>query len=88
MSLTTSAAAPVTLTETGLEVLLPGGKAAYFNNYWLRDNCPTSFDSQTRERVFDIFHLEAAPRPRRAEVVGVSRGSEGMPSNVEGASGT
>jgi hypothetical protein len=24
----------------------------------------------------------------RAEVVGVSRGSEGMPSNVEGASGT
>lgn len=70
MNLTTSAAAPVTLTETGLEVLLPSGKAAYFNNYWLRDNCPTSFDSQTRERVFDIFHLEAAPRPRRAEVVG------------------
>lgn len=69
MTLTTSSTAPVTLTDTGLEVLLPGGKTAYFNNYWLRDNCPTSFDSQTRERVFDIFHLEAAPRPRRAEVV-------------------
>ena len=69
MNLTTSAAAPVTLSETGIEVLLPGGKAAYFNNYWLRDNCPTSFDSQTRERVFDIFHLDQAPRPRRAEVV-------------------
>lgn len=69
MTTTTSSAAPVTLTETGLEVMLPGGSHAYFNNYWLRDNCPTSFDSQTRERVFDIFHLEAAPRPRRAEVV-------------------
>ncbi len=70
MTTTTSSAAPVTLTETGLEVMLPGGKSFYFNNYWLRDNCPTSFDSQTRERVFDIFHLDAAPRPRRAEVVG------------------
>jgi gamma-butyrobetaine dioxygenase len=69
MTATTSSAAAVTLTETGLEVVLPGGKAAYFNNYWLRDNCSTSFDSQTRERTFDIFHLEAAPRPRRAEVV-------------------
>ena len=70
MTATTSSAAPVTFTETGLEVLLPGGEQAYFNNYWLRDNCPSSFDSQTRERVFDIFHLDAAPRPRRAEVVG------------------
>jgi gamma-butyrobetaine dioxygenase len=70
MTLATSSAAPVTLTDTGLELALPGGKSAYFNNYWLRDNCPTSFDSQTRERVFDIFHLDTAPRPRRAEVVG------------------
>ena len=69
MNQTTTSAAPVTITETGLELVLPGGRAAYFNAYWLRDNCPTSFDSQTRERVFDIFPLEAAPRPRRAEVV-------------------
>jgi len=48
----------------------PGGKPAYFNHYWLRDNCPTSFDSQTRERVFDIFHLETPPRPRSAQIVG------------------
>ena len=67
MSLTTS---PITLTETGLELVLPGGKLAYFNHYWLRDNCPTSFDSQTRERVFDIFHLETPPRPRSAQIVG------------------
>ena len=63
MSLTTSTTAPVTVTQTGLELLLPSGQTAYFNHYWLRDNCPTSFDSQTRERVFDIFHLETPPRP-------------------------
>ncbi|MFM9935009.1 MAG: TauD/TfdA family dioxygenase [Novosphingobium sp.] len=69
MNLTTSLAAPVTVTETGLEMTLPSGANAYFNHYWLRDNCPTSFDSQTRERVFDIFHLDAPPRPRSAQIV-------------------
>ena len=69
MNLTTSPAAPVTVTETGLELTLPGGASAYFNHYWLRDNCPTSFDSQTRERVFDIFHLATPPRPRSAQIV-------------------
>ncbi len=53
----------VVLAENGLTVQLPSGRAAYFNAYWLRDNCPTSFDSQTRERTFDIFHLDAAPQP-------------------------
>jgi gamma-butyrobetaine dioxygenase len=56
----------VRLSETGLEVDLPGRDGAYFNYYWLRDNCPTSFDRETRERVFDIFHLKDAPRPRAA----------------------
>lgn len=69
MNLTTSPAAPIQVTETGLELTLPSGASAYFNHYWLRDNCPTSFDSQTRERVFDIFHLDTPPRPRTAQIV-------------------
>ena len=60
----------VTLKENGLEVALQNGKPAYFNYFWLRDNCPTSFDSQTRERTFDIFHLDDAPTPETAEVIG------------------
>lgn len=44
------------------------GSEAYFNAHWLRDNCPTSFDRQTRERSFDIFHLAAAPEPESAEI--------------------
>jgi len=52
----------------GLELAMPRGEAAYFNHYWLRDNCSTSFDPVTRERVFDIFHLSQPPRPASARV--------------------
>jgi len=54
----------------GLTVPLPDGSRGYFNFWWLRDNCPTSFDPETRERVFDIFHHATAPRPARARIEG------------------
>ncbi|SPJ27124.1 TauD/TfdA family dioxygenase [Falsiruegeria mediterranea] len=50
----------VTLTDTGLRVALPDGEA-YFNAFWLRDNCASSFDAETRERVFDICALDGDP---------------------------
>lgn len=59
----------VTLHETGLSLPL-GGEEAYFNYFWLRDNCPTSFDPVTRERSFDISALEASPRAATAAVEG------------------
>ena len=62
--------APATLSETGLHAPLPDGRTAYFNYYWLRDNDPTSFDPTTRERTFDIFHLEQPPRAEAAAVEG------------------
>ncbi|MEM9249988.1 MAG: TauD/TfdA family dioxygenase [Pseudomonadota bacterium] len=61
---------PVQLEGTGLVVPLPDGAAGYFNYYWLRDNCPTSFDPITRERTFDVFHLSAPPRPSSARLEG------------------
>ncbi|MBU2961273.1 TauD/TfdA family dioxygenase [Citreicella sp. C3M06] len=60
----------ITLGEKGLDITLPDGKAHYFNYYWLRDNCPSSFSPVTRERSFDIFHLETAPRAASAVVEG------------------
>ncbi len=60
----------VTLADKGLHVPLAEGRIAYFNYYWLRDNCPTSFDSATRERSFDIFHLTEAPRAETAAIEG------------------
>ena len=56
----------LSLGETGLDVPLGDGRAGYFNYWWLRDNCPTSFDPITRERVFDIFHHATTPRPAHA----------------------
>lgn len=60
----------VTLAEKGLHMPLADGRQAYFNYYWLRDNCPSSFDGKTRERSFDIFHLSEAPRAASAEIEG------------------
>jgi gamma-butyrobetaine dioxygenase len=63
-----SQSAAIVQKPHGLDVPMPDGSKAYFNHYWLRDNCPTSFDSQTRERVFDIFHLDGAPVPETARI--------------------
>jgi len=60
----------VTLGEKGLDLSLPDGRPAYFNYYWLRDNCPSSFHPETRERAFDIFHLATAPRATAARIEG------------------
>ncbi|WP_235008461.1 TauD/TfdA family dioxygenase [Candidatus Halocynthiibacter alkanivorans] len=58
----------ITLQHQGLDCPLGDGQTAYFNYFWLRDNCPTSFDSNTRERVFDVFGLGQPPRPERADI--------------------
>jgi gamma-butyrobetaine dioxygenase len=56
------------LHDHGLEVMLADGAAHYFNYHWLRDNCASSFDPETRERVYDIFAETVAPRPAHARV--------------------
>lgn len=60
----------VQLEEQGLSLCADGISSMYFNYYWLRDNCPSSFDSETRERTFDVFHLTAPPRPAAARIDG------------------
>ena len=48
--------------DTGLHIDLPSGNA-YFNYFWLRDNCPTNFDPATNEKVFDITETDRTPTP-------------------------
>lgn len=60
----------IALQENGLCVTLSNNSSQYFNYHWLRDNCPSSFNASTRERSFDIFHLEAAPRAASAHIEG------------------
>ena len=70
MNVMTAPVPSVVLKEKGLDVVLSDGLSHYFNFYWLRDNCPTSFNAATRERTFDIFHLDAAPVAVAAMVEG------------------
>lgn len=70
MNIAISSTMPVALGEHGLTVALPDRRPTYFNYYWLRDNCPSSFDAITRERTFDIFQLAAPPRPQSATLDG------------------
>ena len=46
------------------------GPRHYFNYLWLRDNCPTSWSPQTRDRVFDIASQPLDLRPASATILG------------------
>jgi gamma-butyrobetaine dioxygenase len=58
----------------GLFVVVPGqgpdarSSKHYFNYLWLRDNCPTSWSLQTKDRVFDIFSQPLELKPKSATV--------------------
>lgn len=58
----------VTLQEKGLTLDMPNGDQAYFNYYWLRDNCPTSWDEETQERAYDILVEPDHLQPESAAV--------------------
>lgn len=70
MNVMTPPVSTPSLKENGLDIILSDGSPHYFNYFWLRDNCPASFNADTRERSFDIFHLDAAPRAASAKIDG------------------
>ncbi|MEO1328499.1 MAG: TauD/TfdA family dioxygenase [Pseudomonadota bacterium] len=57
-----------TIEQNGLSLVGPEGESRYFNAFWLRDNCPSSFDPETREREFDIIAAPDDLRPVAAEI--------------------
>ena len=40
--------------SNSLEVIWDDGKKSKFNYMWLRDNCPTAHDKDSRHRLFKI----------------------------------
>ena len=40
---------------TYLQVIWDDGKESKFNYMWLRDNCPTAHDKDSRHRMFNIL---------------------------------
>ncbi|MCP4818199.1 MAG: gamma-butyrobetaine,2-oxoglutarate dioxygenase [Shimia sp.] len=73
------------LQDNGVTIPLATGPK-YFNYYWLRDASVDSIDPQTRERVFDVSHLPAAPKARglafEGDKVVIQWESEETPSEV------
>ncbi|UTW11868.1 TauD/TfdA family dioxygenase [Marinobacterium rhizophilum] len=59
----------IVLLENGLELPLQGS-ASYFNYFWLRDNCATSWDGETQERTFDILAEPDNLHPESARLNG------------------
>ncbi|HPY42351.1 MAG TPA: gamma-butyrobetaine hydroxylase-like domain-containing protein, partial [Thiolinea sp.] len=60
------------LEDQGLRLSLANGESAYFNYYWLRDNCASSWDAETQERVYDILEEPDNLKPKTAQVEGSS----------------
>ena len=44
-------------SNSSLDVLWNDGKKSNFNFLWLRDNCPTAHDKDSRHRMFNILKV-------------------------------
>ena len=49
----------VSKNDSALKVEWSDGEKSNFNYMWLRDNCPTAHDKDSRHRMFNI--LEVSP---------------------------
>ena len=59
----------ISLMEKGLELAIDGD-SAYFNYFWLRDNCSTSWETSTQERIFNILAEPDDLHPQCAQLNG------------------
>ena len=47
----------VSANKSSLDVLWNDGEKSNFNYLWLRDNCPTAHDKDSRHRMFNILKV-------------------------------
>ena len=58
----------ITKNSTNLEVDWSDGKKSKFNYLWLRDNCPTAHDKDSRHRMFNILKVSKDINPKKFSV--------------------
>ena len=51
--------------STNLEVDWSDGEKSKFNYMWLRDNCPTAHDKDSRHRMFNILNVSQNINPKK-----------------------
>ena len=50
---------------TYLKVIWDDGEESKFNYMWLRDNCPTAHDKDSRHRMFNILEVSQNINPKK-----------------------
>ncbi len=53
---------------SGLNIEWSDGKKSNFNFMWLRDNCPSDMDEDTRERTFNILEVSENIHPKEYKI--------------------
>lgn len=53
---------------SGLDVVWSDGEKSNFNFLWLRDNCPTAHDKNSRHRMFNILKVSQNISPKKCNV--------------------
>ena len=48
-----------------LKIILSDGEESKFNFMWLRDNCPTAHDKDSRHRMFNILNVSERLNPKK-----------------------
>jgi len=51
-----------------LKVIWDDGEESKFNYLWLRDNCPSAHDKDSRHRMFNILNVSTDIRPKNYNV--------------------
>ena len=51
-----------------LKIIWSDGKESKFNYMWLRDNCPTAHDKDSRHRMFNILDISQDINPKNYSV--------------------
>ena len=49
---------------SGLDIVWSDGEKSNFNFLWLRDNCPTAHDGDSRHRMFNILKVSQNISPK------------------------
>ena len=58
----------VTKKKSTLEVDWSDGEKKYFHFMWLRDNCPSAHDKDTRHRMFNILKISTEINPKKYSI--------------------
>ena len=58
----------VSQNGSGLDVEWNDGEKSNFNFMWLRDNCPTAHDKDSRHRMFNLLEVSTNISPKQFKI--------------------